>query len=367
MSERPSFSRSSILIGFCIFSLLVLFFISTMIIINQRGEPDSPPAYSQDIELATHTTPVPTTTSTIFQPLTENTQTPITSAAPMSVCAQAWGIQPPAALPEWLSTPQNAESLNTEVKYVILAGKLISFGIVNASDCPDGGLTGDGAANTCGMEKAYSQVVSWQNQFDQEILTAAQDNQIPAQIIKRLFAQETQFWPPNSFAPSTYGIGNVTSPGIEPLFMWYDDIYQDTCRAVFSQACVQPYHTLSLQDQQVLRGFFISQYLHAYCATCPNGIDLEKIERSIDYFAKLIVANCHQVDLILNNHGFSTETISYEDAWRLTLANYTVGAGCVINAVEDMDLARGFSWEYFTDQLTSDCSVDIYINRITSE
>jgi len=42
-----------------------------------------------------------------------------------------------------------------------------------------------------------------------------------------------------------------------------------------------------------------------------NGIDLDKTRRSIDYFAKLIVANCHR---IINEYGFSTQTISYEAA-----------------------------------------------------
>lgn len=268
-------------------------------------------------------------------------------------------------MPEWLRTPPNAEGLYTEIKYVFLAGHLISKGIVNASDCPDRGLTLNGVANTCGMEKAFTQVVNWQNHFNHDIFTAAQDNQIPAVVVKRLFAQETQFWPPISLAPPTYGLGNVTSPGIEPLFIWFVDVYQNTCREVFFQSCTQSYSKLSLPDQQVLRGFFISHYIHAYCDTCINGIDLDKTRRSIDYFAKLIVANCHQIDRILNEYGFSTQTISYEAAWRLTLANYTIGAGCVINGIEQMDVSKGFSWVYFNEKLVSNCNVDIYLNSIT--
>ena len=176
-------------------------------------------------------------------------------------------IEPP--LPGWLLTPASAEGLRTEVKYSILAGQLISHGIVDATGCLDSGLTRDGTANTCGMEKAYPQVITWQNQFDDEILQAARDNRIPAQIIKRLFAQETQFWPPDTLAPASYGIGNVTSPGIEPLFLWYDDIYQEACRGLSSTDCSQPYHSLPLKEQQALRGYLISQYMHAYCPTCP--------------------------------------------------------------------------------------------------
>jgi hypothetical protein len=299
-------------------------------------------------------------------PTTETQETGIVPAISVpSICGQAWGIETPTILPKWLETPSNTDGLYTEIKYVYLAGELITHGFVNAEDCPNGGLTPDGVSNTCGMEKAINEVVFWQNRFNQEILTAAQNNQIPAQIIKRLFAHETQFWPPTDLAPRAYGLGNVTSPGIEPLFLWYDDIYQNTCRDFFSQPCPQPYSSLDLADQQNLRGFFISQNIHAYCATCPNGIDLEKTKNSINYFSKLLVANCHQVDLILNNYGFSTQTLAYEDAWRLTLTNHTFGAGCVISGLERMDKSKDFSWESFTKQIDTNCSATQYINSIT--
>ncbi len=247
----------------------------------------------------------------------------------------------------------------------MLAGSLISKGIVNASDCQDAGLTGDGSANTCGMEKAYLQVIEWQNQFDPDIITAAIENEIPAQVIKRLFAQESQFWPQALLSPRAYGIGSVTSQGVEPLFMWYESVYQNTCIEYYAQPCALPYYSLPYTEQQELRGYFISRNIHAYCETCPYGIDLEKTRKSIDLFAKLIVANCSQVDLILDNHGFPPQEIPYEDLWRLTLANYTVGAGCVINGVTTMDLSSGFTWSSFVNTLDSGCYVDIYLNNIT--
>jgi hypothetical protein len=282
-----------------------------------------------------------------------------------NICDRLWGLPSPATPPAWLSTPSSVEGLATNVKYVYLAGELITHGFVNAADCPDGGLSQDGVSNTCGMEKAFSQVVAWQNQFDQDILTAALENQIPAQLLKRLFAQETQFWPPTDFAPPAYGIGNVTSPGIEPLFMWYYDVYQDTCQELFSYPCSQAYSSLTLADQQKLRGFFISQKIHAYCSTCSNGIDLDKTKQSIDYFAKLVVANCHQVDLNLWNFGIPPESIPYEDAWRLTITNYTVGTGCVMNGLEHLDRTQDFSWDSFTSTIDPDCDVNLYLNKIT--
>lgn len=364
MHNGPGFSQRSMLIT------LGLIFIAMVILINvfpagkYNGEKGEPTVSIQNDDSVVTTSPASALTGTISQTPTIDQQTRVLPDSSNSVCATIWGITPPTTLPEWLRTPSNANGLYTEVKYFILAGHLISSGIINVGICPDGGLSSGGAANTCGMEQAYTQVIEWQNQFDQDIFTAAQDNQIPAEVLKRLFAQETQFWPPNYFGPPAYGIGNVMSPGIEPLFIWNDDVYQNTCREVFSKSCTQPYSALSSNDQQVIRGFFISHYIDAYCDKCLNRIDLDKTKRSIDYFAKLIVADCHQVVSDINEL-FSIQTLSYEDVWRLTLLNYAVGPTCITRGIKQMDALKGFSWEYFTEKLGSNCSADTYLNNIT--
>jgi hypothetical protein len=96
-------------------------------------------------------------------------------------------------------------------------------------------------------------------------------------------------------------------------------------------------------------------------------MDVDKIKGSIDYFAKLLVSNCHQVDLILNNHGYPASSLGYADAWRVTLANYTAGAGCVSDALEEMDVTRTFTWDYFVEQIATTCHVENYVNRITGD
>jgi hypothetical protein len=364
MRKGFGIKQRSILLGLS--SFLFLIFLIKLIPegrIIRKGVAASATFQSTDIYLGTSSTPIQT--STTFQTPTIGELTQIPQSTSNSVCATIWGNKPPLVLPEWLTTPPNAEGLYSDEKYVLLASHLISEGIVNSGDCPSGGLTPDGVANSCGMEKAYAKVIFWQNQFDQYIYSAAQVNQIPAVMIKRLFAQETQFWPPNSMAPGAYGIGNVRSPGIEPLFLWNYEIYQNTCQDVYSQSCTQPYSKLPLENQQILRGYFITHYIDTYCATCLNSIDLDKTKRSIDFFAKLIVANCFQVNQILNNNGFSSPTLSYEDAWRLTLANYTVGPTCINNGLQQMDVSKGFYWENFDNRLGSNCNADIYINSIT--
>jgi hypothetical protein len=309
---------------------------------------------------------MPVFTSTSSQvPVILNLPTQVPFVPSRDSCATIWGITIPDSLPVWLQTPLNADGLYTNVKYFLLAGHLISSGIVSASDCPDGGLSPDGTANTCGMEKAYPQVVTWQNQFNQAIIDAAQNNQIPAEVLKRLFARESQFWPPNYYGPPAYGIGNVSSQGIEPLFRFNKTIYQSTCQEVFSsQACVQPYDSFPLENQQTLRGYFISHYMDAYCENCLNRIDLEKTKSSIDYFAKLLIANCSQVYQLLEKKGSFSQSISYEDVWRLTLATYTRGPTCIANGIHRMDGAKSFSWADFNQELVPNCSVDIYLNAI---
>ena len=374
MSNGTNFLKRSPLITLGLIFLTLVILINAIPAGEKIGERGTPTDSFQNGNGTITASFAPTLASIISQTpasLVATTQSPtfdlptqVASVSSSNACATAWGITPPTTIPDWLGTPSDAGDLQTEVKYYLLAGHLISSGSINASDCIDGGLTQNGAANTCGMEKAYPQVILWQNQFDQEIFAAAQENQIPAEVLKRLFAQETQFWPPDYYAPPAYGIGNVTSRGIEPLFIWYDDIYQNTCQEVYSQSCTQSYLALPIHDRQILRGFFISRYIDAYCDTCLNSIDLEKTKRSIDYFAKLIVANCYQVDQILQNHSFSTNTLSYEDAWRLTLANYTVGPTCLDNGLEQMDVSKGFSWDGFTDKLGPNCSTDIYLGAI---
>ena len=370
MRDGPVFLRRVTLVALCLIIFLVMVFLINAIPKSAgNGEQDEPSVSVQYTGNYITTSHVPTLISTEFPEPTIGQQTDVPSGSSNSVCSTIWGIELPTILPEWLKTPANAEGLYTEVKYYILAGHLISEGSVNASDCPDGGLLTNGNANTCGMEKATTQVINWQNQFNQDIFTAAENNRIPAVVLKRLFAQETQFWPPNSSNPPAYGIGAVTSPGIEPLFKWddYTNVFQNTCRELFSpQSCrTLSYSSLSLNDQQMLRGFFIKNYIHSYCDSCTKyHIDLDKTRRSIDYFAKLMVASCAQINESVRKR-FSMKTLPYETAWRLALVEYAVGTNCIDDRIAHMDVSKSFSWDYFNEGLGPGCSADIYLSAIT--
>ncbi|MCK7519823.1 MAG: hypothetical protein MZV64_19885 [Ignavibacteriales bacterium] len=64
---------------------------------------------------------------------------------------------------------------------------------MDASFCADGGLLPDGGASACGQEAAREAVNAWQNQFDDIILDVAKGTGVPANLLKNLFAIESQF------------------------------------------------------------------------------------------------------------------------------------------------------------------------------
>ncbi len=84
------------------------------------------------------------------------------------ICAEAWRVDV-NVIPTWLQTPVFAEQLHTEIAYNLLAGKIISNGIVDANQCVNGGLLSNGSANACGLETAMPAVIAWQNQFDEVV------------------------------------------------------------------------------------------------------------------------------------------------------------------------------------------------------
>jgi hypothetical protein len=84
----------------------------------------------------------------------------------------------------WLANPDDPHDIVSTEPYAYLAGRLIAAGVVNASQCPSGGLLENGWANTCGLENAQDDIEEWQNKFNEEIIAAAHDARIPAQLVK---------------------------------------------------------------------------------------------------------------------------------------------------------------------------------------
>jgi hypothetical protein len=286
-------------------------------------------------------------------------------------CAQVWQAFPPlGGPPAWLLTPEVPELLATDISYSYLAGRLISQGLVDAESCPSRGLLSNGYADTCGLELARPLVEEWQNRFDLQIIQTAQETGVPAQLMKNLFAQESQFWPGVFRVPNEFGLGQLTDNGAETILLWNPSFFEQFCPLVLDEsACQRGYIYLDAESQAILRGALALQ-ANADCPTCEAGIDLTNAEFSITLFANTLLANCEQVAQIMYNATgqIAGGVSSYEDLWRFTVANYHTGPGCLSYAMYTAWAARAtMDWEHVSDYLTEPCqSVIPYVENVTS-
>ena len=146
-------------------------------------------------------------------------------------CQKAYGsISSADTLPEWLQTEVGVETLHTENRYDLLAGHLLSSGIVDGSQCFGWGLNTDGSPNGCGVEVAKSSVIEWQNQYDEAIVDASKSYGLSARLIKSMIAVETQFWPGSDWEKGEIGLGQLTDAGADMVL---------TCALACFKALVQ--------------------------------------------------------------------------------------------------------------------------------
>lgn len=290
--------------------------------------------------------------------------------APLVSCARIWEAFPPAGDPPiWLSTPEHFELLATGDPYYYLAGRLISEGLVDASFCPNGGLLPNGYADACGLEAARPVVEDWQNQFDSRIIEVANETGIPAQIMKNLFAQESQFWPGMFRVPFEFGLGQITDNGTDAIFLWNPDFFHSFCPLILSQeACSRGYLSLADSDRAILRGALALQ-AHADCLDCPAGIDLSNVYFTVTLFANTLQANCAQVarTVYTATEQMAGRVATYEDLWRLTVANYHAGPGCTSFAIHQAwSTEQTLAWDVVRTRFTEPCfGVVPYVEEIT--
>jgi hypothetical protein len=291
--------------------------------------------------------------------------------AQVASCSDIWEAFPPlGGVPEWLANPTQPELLATDRAYFYLAGRLIAQGVVDASACPQGGLLPNGYADACGLEKARPAVEAWQNQFDPPIIAAAQEHGVPSQLLKNLFAQESQFWPGEFRVRWEFGLGQLTDNGTDAILLWNEAFYDQFCPLVLHEdSCAGGYFKLSTQDQAMLRGALAGS-IKADCPECPTGVDLTTTNISTNLFAQTLKANCEQVgQLVLTATERRPGSIaSYEDLWRMTIANYHAGPGCVSFAIHTAwNSGAGLSWPSVAANFTEFCqSVIPYVDNITN-
>lgn len=287
-------------------------------------------------------------------------------------CSEAWEVFPPVGgPPDWLSTPQEAAELSSSIPYNYLAANLILQGAVDASDCPDGGLLPDGGANTCGQEAARPAVEEWQNQFDELILSAAQETGVPATLLKNLFARESQFWPGVFRALPDVGLGQLTENGADITLLWNPSFYGQFCPLVLSaERCSKGYVHLKEEEQQLLRQALVSS-VNAACENCPLGIDLSQANFSVGVFAHTLLASCEQAGRVIYNVTRQSpgDVASYEDLWKFTLVNYNAGPGCLTLAVDETwGAEHKLTWEALSSHFTEVCApARDYVNDISQQ
>ncbi|MBP1701474.1 MAG: hypothetical protein H6Q38_581 [Chloroflexi bacterium] len=290
--------------------------------------------------------------------------------APLETCARIWESFPPfGGTPTWLTTPEHSQIMASGDPLFYLAGRLISQNLVNITGCPSGGLQPNGYANTCGLERARPVVEGWQNQFDQRMIEVSRETGVPAQLMKNLFAQESQFWPGMFRVPYEFGLGQITAKGADSIFLWNPTFYSKYCPMVLGEdTCSKSYLRLNENERALLRGSLAIQ-ANADCVGCPSGVNLNEANFSISLFANTLKANCAQVNqMVLDATGKPAGVVSnYEDLWRFTIASYHAGPGCVAFAMHmAWQNTSLLNWDTVSVHFTEPCKgVVPYVNTIS--
>ena len=270
----------------------------------------------------------------------------------------------------WLHIPAVPGELATSEYYGFLAGQLIIYEVVDASDCPLGGVWPTGYANACGLDAARDVVFELQNLYDEEILDAARETGVPPVMLKQLLRYESQFWPVRH-GTYHFGLGHLTLIGASSALQWNPVLYGRVCLETFNGPCPGNYSAYTSYNN-ILSGELVGM-LDAFCEDCEYKIDIPKAEASIGLIAEVLIGYCKQTSQIVYNvtDQFSNFTVDYATIWKMTLLNYNAGPHCVFNALDQVytpDTTQ-ITWEQVSGAVSgSGCQAGVnYANAITEQ
>ncbi|MBN2045265.1 MAG: hypothetical protein JW757_09615 [Anaerolineales bacterium] len=270
----------------------------------------------------------------------------------------------------WLYVPAVPGELATSEYYGFLAGQLIIYGVVDASDCPLGGVWPTGYANACGLDATRDIVIELQNVYDEEILQAFYDTGVPPVLLKQLLRFESQFWP---IRHGTYhfGLGHLTLIGASSALQWNPVLYGEVCLETFNGPCPGNYLGSFSSYDNVLAGELLG-LMDASCEECEYKVDIAKAEASIPYIAEILMGYCRQTSQIVYNvtGKFSGYTVDYATIWKMTLLNYNAGPHCVYSALDSIYTPETgkLSWNQISQNVEGDGCINgvNYANSITA-
>jgi hypothetical protein len=252
-----------------------------------------------------------------------------------------------------VNQPKSAEEMQTEKPLQYLAGRLIFAGKVDTKVCQGSGISSNGMATSCGLDASRDQVNSWQNKYDEQIYQASMEYNVPARILKAIITQETQFWPHGNPARE-WGFGRITDNGADMLMSWNTPYYDQVCAQIFDEEyCAKGYNNMTASEQSLLRGTSILKV----------GTDDE-----FRLLAATLQASMVQVDqMIININGSDNlNGATFDDLWKMTIANYHSGSGCVGTAMQkNKDLKQTMTWDQVKTSLLGDCQGAVnYVDQV---
>jgi hypothetical protein len=163
-------------------------------------------------------------------------------------------------------------SIATDADYHLLAGKLIWYKLARAN-CPNGyaGMNPiTFAATACGMEGARPQMIAWQNSLDTSILAAAREWNVPADLLKRIIAKESQFWIWTG-VDGEHGLAQITDAGAHLVLHIYE----------------KGYYALTPKQQATARAAWLNTL---DCKSCTPQQTIEKARADMPKYAQALAA-----------------------------------------------------------------------------